>query len=482
MSLAILIRLGEMRVPAGAYYGAQTARAVENFPISNLRFPRQFIRAVGLIKQHAAKANAALGLLPSNIADAVQTAAQEIVEGKLDAHFVVDVFQTGSGTSTNMNANEVIANRAMEFLGCGKGDKLVHPNDHVNCGQSSNDVIPSAIHIAALEGIVFQLRPALSELHESLRTKAQQFGGIIKIGRTHLQDATPIRLGQEFSGYASQIEHGLARLKNVEPHLGELALGGTAVGTGINTHPDFAQLVIEGVSRETGLNLRKAPNHFEAQAARDACVEASGALKVVAVSRLTNLRQDISFRLDTSGDKFVIELDGQETNNRGIAGELILRRAEKLKNRFGDDVRIGRFAGFDLFLRPSFNNTVDVVVRGKNSYAARVTDTALGTIRSLEATVQGFEERAVKLDADIADAHKRIKELETKVGTPFEKEEHYQSLCRRQSEIEEQLDLTKNQAPSQVEAESPDGNTQGKSETQNVTETVRMKRRAGVTV
>jgi fumarate hydratase, class II len=284
--------MGEMSVPAGAYYGAQTARAVENFPISNLRFPRQFIRAVVLIKKHAAKANAALGLLPPKTGDAIQATAQEVVEGKLDAQFVVDVFQTGSGTSTNMNANEVIANRATELLGGGKGDKLVHPNDHVNYGQSSNDVIPSAIHIAALEGIVFQLRPALGELHEALRKKAQQFGGIIKIGRTHLQDATPIRLGQEFSGYASQIEHGLARLKYVEPHLGELALGGTAVGTGINTHPDFARLVIEGVSRETGLDLREAANHFEAQAARDACVEASGALKVVAVS-LIKIANDI---------------------------------------------------------------------------------------------------------------------------------------------------------------------------------------------
>jgi hypothetical protein len=197
-------------------------------------------------------------------------------------------------------------------------------------------------------------------------------------------------------------------------------------------------------------------------------------------TRLTNLRQDLALRQDTSGDKFIIDLDGQETNNRGIAGELILRRAEKLKNRFGDDVQIGRFAGFNLFLRPSFNNTVEVVVRGKNSYTARVTDTALGTIRSLEVTVQGFEERATKLEADIADAHKRTKELETKVGAPFEKEEHYQQLCRRQSEIEEQLDLTKNQAPSQVEAESQDDNTRKNSETQD--RTVRQKRCAGVTV
>ena len=199
-------------------------------------------------------------------------------------------------------------------------------------------------------------------------------------------------------------------------------------------------------------------------------------------ARLTNLRQDITIRQDTSGDKFTIELDGQQTNNRGIAGELILRRAEKLKDRFGDDVRIGRFAGFDLFLRPSFNNTVEVVVRGKNSYAARVTDTAQGTIRSLEATVQGFEERATKLEADIVDAHKRGKELESKVGAPFEHEERYKHLSRRQNEIEEKLDLTKNQAPSQVEADSQDDNTQRNSEARNVAKTVRQKRRCGVSV
>jgi hypothetical protein len=199
-------------------------------------------------------------------------------------------------------------------------------------------------------------------------------------------------------------------------------------------------------------------------------------------ARLMNLRQDIAIRQDTAGDKFGIELDGQETGNRGIAGELILRRAEKLKNRFGDDVSIGRFAGFALLLRPSFNNTVEVVLRGKNSYAARVTDTALGTIRSLEATIQGFEERATKLEADIADAHKRTKELETKVGAPFEKEEHYQHLCRRQSEIEEQLDLTKNQAPSQAEAESADENEEKNSITHHKTRAVRSKQHVKVGV
>jgi fumarate hydratase class II len=276
--------MGEMRVPSYAYYGAQTARAVENFPISALRFPRPFIRALGLIKKHAAITNAALGLLPADLAGAIQQAAQEVIDGTLDAHFVVDVFQTGSGTSTNMNANEVIANRATELIGGRRGDGGVHPNDHVNRGQSSNDVIPTALHLAAYEAIEFQLCPALHELQDSLLKKAAEFGDILKIGRTHLQDATPIRLGQEFSGYASQVEHGVTRLENIQPHLAELALGGTAVGTGLNTHPEFARRVIESLSRETGLKLCEARDHFEAQSARDACVETSGALKTVAVS------------------------------------------------------------------------------------------------------------------------------------------------------------------------------------------------------
>ncbi len=283
--------MGEMRVPVNALYGAQTARAVENFPISGWRFPRPFIRALGLIKKHSARTNAELGLLPKDIANAIESAAQEVIEGKLDEHFVVDVFQTGSGTSTNMNANEVMANRATQWLG---GSPRVHPNDHVNRGQSSNDVIPTAIHIAALDGMVNGLIPALNELHEALLAKAAQFGDVLKIGRTHLQDATPIRLGQEFSGYASQVEHGIQRLWNCEPHLGELALGGTAVGTGINTHPQFAAGTIERIADETGLKLREAPNHFEAQAARDACVETSGALKTLAIS-LGKIANDIRF-------------------------------------------------------------------------------------------------------------------------------------------------------------------------------------------
>ncbi len=284
--------MGEMRVPADALYGAQTARAIENFPISGLRFPRSFIRALGLIKKHAAATNAALGLLPAGIAEAIENAAQEVIEGKCDSQFVLDIFQTGSGTSTNMNANEVIANRATELLGGKRGDKLVHPNDHVNLGQSSNDVIPAAIHLSALEEIEVRLLPALLELHQALRQKATAFQEVIKIGRTHLQDATPIRLGQEFSGYATQIEHALRRLELAKPDLTELALGGTAVGTGLNTHPEFAARTIAGIARETGLELREAPNHFEAQAARDACVQVSGTLKTLAVS-LVKIANDI---------------------------------------------------------------------------------------------------------------------------------------------------------------------------------------------
>ena len=284
--------MGEMRVPANALYGAQTARAVENFPISGLLLPRPLIRALALIKQHAARTNADLKLLPPHVAQAIEAAAAEVAAGKHDAQFVVDVFQTGSGTSTNMNANEVIATRATQLLGTTA--ERVHPNDHVNYGQSSNDVIPTAIHVAALDEIMNHLIPALNELHGALLDKAAQFGEVLKIGRTHLQDATPVRLGQEFSGYASQVEHGIQRLRNCAPHLGELALGGTAVGTGINTHPEFARRTIERLADELDLEIKEAPNHFEAQAARDACVETSGALKTLAVS-LNKIANDIRF-------------------------------------------------------------------------------------------------------------------------------------------------------------------------------------------
>ncbi len=285
--------LGTILVPENAYYGAQTQRASENFPISGLRFPSPFIKALGLIKRCAAVTNLQLGLLDRERAEAIGQAAREVLDGKLDDQFVLDIFQTGSGTSTNMNANEVIAGRANEILTGRKGGKSpVHPNDHVNLGQSSNDVIPSAIHIAALLEIRNRLIPSLDGLREALQEKAREFEGIIKIGRTHLQDAVPITLGQEFSGYSRQVELAIERLRSTEQRLAELALGGTAVGTGLNAHPKFAAHAIHFINQETHCSFREAVNHFEAQAAQDASVETSGALKTAAVS-LSKISNDI---------------------------------------------------------------------------------------------------------------------------------------------------------------------------------------------
>jgi fumarate hydratase class II len=284
--------MGKVKVPKGAYYGAQTQRAVENFPVSGIGFPPRFIRALGIIKLAAAAANQELGLLDARAADVIGKAAAEVMEGKLDKEFVVDIFQTGSGTSTNMNANEVIANRALELLGKRRGSRKIHPNDHVNMSQSSNDVIPTAMHVAALEAIQKELLPALGALRQALAQKARQFDRIFKIGRTHLNDATPIRLGQEFGGYARQIELSIARIKSAAGGLEELPLGGTAVGTGINTHPEFPSGTIKKISKMTSLNFREAKNHFEAQAAKDAVVEVSGSLKTLAVS-LTKIANDL---------------------------------------------------------------------------------------------------------------------------------------------------------------------------------------------
>ena len=284
--------MGEVKVPKSAYYGAQTQRAVENFPISGVGFPSRFIRALAIIKHAASSANEGLGLLDPKIADAIRKAAKEVMEGKLDQEFVVDIFQTGSGTSTNMNANEVIANRALELLGKERGSKGVHPNDHVNMSQSSNDVIPTAIHISALEAVQKELLPALDQLHQALKKKSDEFDRIVKIGRTHLADATPIRLGQEFGGYARQIELSIERIRTASRGLEELALGGTAVGTGINTHPEFPSRTIKKISEMTSINFREAKNHFEAQAAKDAVVQVSGSLKTLAVS-LTKIANDL---------------------------------------------------------------------------------------------------------------------------------------------------------------------------------------------
>ena len=285
--------MGTVRVPTDAYYGSQTQRAVDNFPISDLRFQAAFVHALALVKHCAAQVNNKLGLLDPELADAISRASREVMDGKYDSQFVVDIFQTGSGTSTNMNMNEVVASRANEILTGRKGGKSpVHPNDHVNLGQSSNDVIPSVIHISALMLIYERLIPSLESLNEALAAKADEFEDIRKLGRTHLQDAVPMYLGQEFSGYARQIELAIDRIRSVEPRLAELALGGTAVGSGLNTHPDFANQIIALISNRTDLPFTRAQNHFEAQAAQDAAVETSGVLKTLAVS-LIKIANDI---------------------------------------------------------------------------------------------------------------------------------------------------------------------------------------------
>ncbi|MEU6171006.1 class II fumarate hydratase [Streptantibioticus parmotrematis] len=279
--------MGEVRVPAEAKWRAQTQRAVENFPVSGRTLRRAHIEALGRIKAAAARVNAELGVVDKATAEAIERAAEEVAEGRWDAHFPIDVFQTGSGTSSNMNANEVVATLASERLG-----RDVHPNDDVNASQSSNDVFPSSLHIAATAAVVHDLIPALEHLAASLERKAQEFADVVKSGRTHLMDATPVTLGQEFGGYAAQVRYGVERLRASLPRLAELPLGGTAVGTGINTPPGFAARVIEELTRTTGLPLTEARDHFEAQGARDGVVEISGQLRTIAVG-LTKIVNDL---------------------------------------------------------------------------------------------------------------------------------------------------------------------------------------------
>jgi fumarate hydratase class II len=287
--------MGEMRVPADALWGPQTQRAVENFPVSGQPMPPEFVRTLGLVKAAAANVNAALGLIEPEVAKAIGEAAREVMEGRLDAQFPIDVFQTGSGTSSNMNANEVIARRASAVSG-----RRIHPNDHVNFGQSSNDVIPTVLHVSALLLVERELLPALEHLKDVLERKAAAFHGILKTGRTHLMDATPIRLGQEFSGYASQVEHAIERVKATLPDLRELAIGGTAVGTGLNTHPEFGRRMADEIGRLSGTKFVEARNHFEAQAAQDGALWTSAALNSTAAS-LMKIANDV--RLMGSGPR-----------------------------------------------------------------------------------------------------------------------------------------------------------------------------------
>ena len=285
--------MGTVSVPKDSYYGAQTQRAIDNFNISGIMLSDAMIKALGMIKKSAAIVNCNLSLLDNDRKDAIIKAADEVIEGKFNDQFLIDIFQTGSGTSSNMNCNEIIANRASEILGGKIGSREpVHPNNHVNLGQSSNDVIPTAIHIAANIKIQNELIPVLLILSEEINNKAEEFKDVIKIGRTHLQDATPITLGQEFSGYAQMINNGIERLRNTKRYLSEIAQGGTAVGTGLNTKKNFGKLMAEQISKMSGVKFMEAPNHFEAQASQDASVETSGTLKTVAVS-LSKIANDI---------------------------------------------------------------------------------------------------------------------------------------------------------------------------------------------
>tara|TARA_Y100000996_G_scaffold411156_1_gene394787 strand:+ start:4869 stop:6251 length:1383 start_codon:yes stop_codon:yes gene_type:complete len=287
--------MGEVFVPDDAYYGAQTQRAAENFPISNRRIPRTLIKSLAMIKKSAAIVNHRLGRLSNEIKDAIASACDEVIDGKHDNQFIVDIFQTGSGTSSNMNINEVLSNRANEILGHELGDKFpVHPNDHVNLGQSSNDTFPSAINLSISLDVDSNLLPALNELLKSLNIKTEEFSDIIKIGRTHLQDATPVTLGQEFSGYAQMIQNSIYKIEDSLKYIHYLAQGGTAVGTGINTHPDFGKMIAKELSKDSGISFNEAINHFEAQSTQDSVLTTSSALRGLAVS-LSKIANDIRF-------------------------------------------------------------------------------------------------------------------------------------------------------------------------------------------
>jgi len=400
--------MGEMQVPASAMYGASTHRAVLNFPISSMRLPRRFIRALGLIKLAAAQTNAELGLIDKSIAARIAAAAEEVAQGKHDEHFPVDIFQTGSGTSTNMNANEVIAHRAAHAGGDVQAKK-VHPNDHVNFGQSSNDVIPTALHLAAALAIKEELLPALHILKASLDRKSKEFWGIIKTGRTHLQDATPIRLGQEFLGYAGQIERGIARVEQAQAELSEVALGGTAVGTGINTHPEFAKRTTARLATLTALPIHETSNHFQSQSSLDNAVAASGALKTLAVS-LTKIANDM--RWLGSGPRAglgEIDLPAVQPGSSIMPGKVNPVIAESVlmvcAQVIGNDAAItvgGQSGNFEI------NLTMPLVaydlVQSIELLAAAARNFAVQTIDGLKATTRGPEmvERGLAIGTSLA--------------------------------------------------------------------------------
>lgn len=403
--------LGTKEVSADLLYGIQTLRAVENFPVSGWRFPRSFIRALSLIKKCAAQVNMDLNSLDKKVGAAILQSASEAADGKWDDQFPVDIFQTGSGTSTNMNANEVIASRANEILGGQRGAKSpVHPNDHVNRGQSSNDVIPTAIHVAALESLVKELVPALEVLHAALAEKAIAFDGILKIGRTHLQDAVPMRLGQEFGGYASQVAHSIQRVKNCIPHLAELALGGTAVGTGLNANPEFIEGVIKKLGAETGLPFVGAPSRFEALAGRDACVEASGALKTVAVS-LMKIANDL--RWLSSGPRCgigEIELPSLQPGSSIMPGKVnpVIPEAVAMvcAQVIGADVAItvgGQSGNFELnVMKPMIAHNLLSSISILANVSRLLADRCVKGIKANKAIAEGFIEKSLAMCTALA--------------------------------------------------------------------------------
>jgi fumarate hydratase class II len=378
--------LGEMQVPADAYWGAQTQRAIQNFPISNETFGRRFVRALGVVKKSAAQANRDLGLVEEEKAECIIDAADEVIAGEHDDQFPVDIFQTGSGTSSNMNANEVISNRATEIYGGEIGTREIHPNDHVNYGQSSNDVIPTAMHVASAEAVEKDVLPALETLADSLSEKEDEFADVVKTGRTHLQDATPITLGQEFSGYRTQIEKGIERAEAALPRLRELALGGTAVGTGLNTHPEFPEKAAEYISEETGVEFREADNHYEAQAAHDAMSEAHGALRTIAGS-LNKIANDL--RLLASGPRNGLGEVDQPENQPGssiMPGKINPVVAESVnqihKQVVGNDAAVSAGAAegqIDLnlykpILAQNFLQSAKLIANGSEVFAEKFVD------------------------------------------------------------------------------------------------------------
>lgn len=391
--------MGEIQVPEERLWGAQTQRSLQNFKIGGDRFPREMIRAFGVLKKSAARANQALGLLPEDKAKYIIQAADEVIQGKWDAEFPLVVWQTGSGTQTNMNANEVIANRAVQLKGGKLGEKSVHPNDDVNKAQSSNDTFPTAMHIAVVERIHHHLLPQLTKLRDALHDKEKEFKNIVKIGRTHLMDATPLTLGQEFSGYVAQLEHGIQRVQHALPHLYHLALGGTAVGTGLNTHPKFAETAAKLIAEETRLPFVSAPNKFEALAAHDALVQISGTLKTLACS-LMKIAND--FRLLGSGPRCGI-------------GELILPANEPGSSIMPGKVNPTQSEAMTMVCAQVIGNDVAVAVGGAtghfelNVFKPLIVFNVLNSVRLLGDACESFREHCVEgTQANLAQIKKHL--------------------------------------------------------------------------